>query len=175
MEGVVEIGTVNFGVGVKIGDEGTSSRGGKGSHFVLTFVDGTGSAVFLTVGHGIADGDPPHEFANPSLTAASVFGEHQVEMVGEEEETMESAREGAGPRRAPLFGSQSFGVQARYPGQRGTVREAEVITHGENKTFEVSRVGEEDGAGFGLVAEMVGDLGHKVAEKEFAWHRSTMA
>ena len=58
------------------------------SHFVFAVVDGTFAAMFFTVGHGVSNTEPAHEFWDSWFGRADVFGEDEMKMIGEKKKWM---------------------------------------------------------------------------------------
>jgi len=63
-----------------------------------------------------------------------------VIVVGEEKESVEVARNEAFVNRLALFFGETLGREARNPGQRGTIGEAQVVGEGEKKRLIVGLV-----------------------------------
>ena len=130
MKRVFGIGVIDKLVVVKKVDEAAQIATWDGGHFVLAFVDSDSAPVLVTVGHGVADAETAHEFANTGFAVGSIFGEQEMKVVGEKEESVEGTRENTLAGGCPLFGGEIFGGKAGNPRERGPVREAEIVGEG---------------------------------------------
>lgn len=165
MERVFEKSVVDARVSVKVGREGGEGGRGKFDHFVFAVVDGAGAAVFLTIGHGVADRETAHKRANAGIVPAEVFGEQEVKVVGEEEKGVERDGEMALMLAYTLFGGERFGGETRNPRQGSAIGKAKVVGEGEEESLVVGLVRKKEGVGFGGVTEVVGVTGFKVAQE----------
>ena len=73
---------------VEVGGNGSGTTVGL-NHFVLALVDGASPTIFFAVGHGVAHRNAAHELAYTRPLSSLMFGEDEVEVVGEEEEAVE--------------------------------------------------------------------------------------